>query len=217
MSRRADGTKLGGVGATVVIVQARMGSTRLPGKVMLPLFGRPVLWHVLGRAKTIAQADAVVCACPDETASRPIIDVARALDVSVYCGHPTDVLDRYHGAALEYDAGVIVRITADCPLIDPRLCDHIIALREKTGADYASNVYPERTWRKGLDCEVFTFAALAQAYDEAGDGYDREHVCPWMQRNLTTALLRGPGDDGVRMTLDTHGDYERLKRALFPN
>lgn len=197
----------------VCIVQARMGSQRLPGKVLLPLGGQTVLAHVLTRCKRIRGLDDVVCAVPDEARSVDIETEAFAAGAKVFRGPERDVLARYHGAALAYDADVVMRVTADCPLINERVCADVLMLLYSSGADYASNVYPERTWPKGMDCEAFTFGTLQRAHEEATDAYDREHVCPWMSRNVGVASLPGPGD-GISYTLDTPEDYTRLQRIF---
>lgn len=195
----------------VCIVQARLGSTRLPGKVLLPLAGQSVLSHVLTRCLMIDGIDDVVLACPATDA--PLAQVAAGLGIASCLGPEDDVLRRYALAAHANDADVIMRVTADCPLINPRVCADVLKLFYASDVDYASNVYPRRTWQKGYDCEVFSADALERAGVFAKLDYDREHVTPWIQQNCTTALLDGPGD-GVSLTLDTQEDYERLKRIM---
>ena len=190
---------------TVCIVQARMTSKRLPGKMMLCLGGEPVIRHVLTRCQKIEGVDIVVCAVPDDGHSAPIKREALALGIRVSVGSEHDVLSRYHKTAVAVNADVIMRVTGDCPLIDPEVCSRVLALM-RDGVDYASNVNP-RGWPKGLDCQVFTFNALDRAYKESDDPYDREHVCPWMQRNLHCVNLDGDGDPSQRWVLDTLQDY----------
>jgi spore coat polysaccharide biosynthesis protein SpsF (cytidylyltransferase family) len=192
-------------------VQARLGSTRLPGKVLLPLAGQSVLSHVLTRCLMIDGIDDVVLACPANDAT--LAQVAAGLGIASFLGPEHDVLRRYAMAAHENDADVIMRITADCPLINPRVCADVLKLFNSSEVDYASNVYPRRTWQKGYDCEVFSADALERADIFAKDEYDREHVTPFIQKNCTTALLDGPGE-GVNLTLDTEEDYQRLKRII---
>lgn len=195
----------------VCIVQARIGSTRLPGKVMLPLAGEPVIHRVLRRCGMIWDIDQVVCAVPDEARSAPIAAEAASLGIPVVYGSETDVLARYHQAAVEHRADVVLRVTADCPMIDPAVCALVLGPVLAGAADYASNVLP-RTWPKGLDCEAFTFAALDRAHREATDAYDREHVTPWLQRacGIRRVNIDGPGKGDVSLTLDTPEDYARL-------
>jgi glutamate-1-semialdehyde 2,1-aminomutase/spore coat polysaccharide biosynthesis protein SpsF len=202
---------------TAVVVQARMGSSRLPGKVMLDLAGKPVLAHVLERCRRIAQADVVVCATTDTPASEPIERLARACGAEVFRGSEEDVLARHLGAARAVGATVVVRITSDCPLIDPEICDEVVRLRASRGADFASNNL-QRSFPHGLDCEAFTIDALAEAAARATDHDDRQHVTPWMRRaaHLTHANLAS-GDASLtshRWTLDYAEDLAYL-RALF--
>ena len=163
----------------VVVVQARMTSTRLPGKMMLSLGGEPVIRHVLRRCCEIPGIDRVILAVPTDK-NTPLMREALALGVTVARGSEHDVLGRYRKAALGAD--IVMRVTGDCPLIDPEVCGRVLALMED-GVDYVSNVMP-RGFPKGLDCEVFTSEALERAHKEATDPKDREHVTLWMQRNL---------------------------------
>ena len=199
---------------TVCIVQARLTSSRLPGKVMYPLQGKPVLWHVLSRAKHIDGIDRVVLAAPDDTRSTVLAVVARSLGVETFYGSETDVLERYFYTALNNRAKVIMRITADCPFIDPKICSEVLSVLGDS--DYASNVYP-RTVLKGYDCEVFTFHALTRAHREAIAPYDREHVTSWMQKNLKTKgldRLLMANDFTESFCIDTANDYLRLNEPV---
>ena len=202
---------------TAVIVQARMASTRLPGKVMQELAGRTVLHHVLSRCTFIRGADVVVCAVPDEPASTPLEHVAAESGATVYRGPEKDVLARYLGAAAAVGASTVMRVTSDCPLIDPEICDQVISLRTRETADFATNNTP-RTYPQGLDCEAFTAKALADAANAATDPFDREHVTPWLRR--APQLKRANLSSGVptlsshRWTLDYPEDLAFL-RAIF--
>ena len=202
---------------TVVIVQARFGSTRLPGKVLLPLAGHSVLWHVLTRCAAIENADTVCCAVPKGAANDPIADEAAGIGVQVVRGPETDVLARYARAAETCAADVVVRVTSDCPVIDPRVCETVVDARTTSGADYAANNSPRR-WPHGLDCEVFTAAALARAAALTDDPHDREHVTPWLRRDPSVVRVDVPGPDPAyavhRWTLDRPDDYQFFQ-ALF--
>jgi spore coat polysaccharide biosynthesis protein SpsF (cytidylyltransferase family) len=204
---------------TVVILQARMGSTRLPGKVLAQLGDRTVLEHCLGRALDVPGIDAVCLATSDLTIDDPIADlVMQMAGVILFRGHPTDVLHRYRDAAVATDADVVVRITCDCPLIDPDVCSAVLRLRASANASFASN-NATREWPHGLDCEVFTWDALKAAVREATAAYDREHVGPWMRRAAGTSAphLAGPGGKAAqhRWTLDYPEDLAFF-RALWP-
>lgn len=204
---------------TVVIAQARMGSTRLPGKVLARLGDRTVLEHVLGRAIAVPGADAVCLATSDLTIDDPVAALAEAMPgVTVFRGHPTDVLARYQAAATAIGADVVLRITCDCPMIDPEVCGALLGLRASTKASYASN-NATREWPHGLDCEAFTRHALEAAARCATDAYDREHVGPWMRRSAgaSAAHLTGPGGKAARhrWTIDYPEDLAFF-RALWP-
>ncbi len=202
---------------TAVIVQARMASTRLPGKVLLPLAGHTVLWHTLTRSAAITGADIVCCAIPDDDECAPIAEEAKRVGAVVTRGSETDVLARYLDAATEIGADVIMRVTSDCPVIDPLVCADILNARAEANADYACNNMPRR-WPHGLDCEAFTLTALQRAADAADRLGDHEHVTPWLRRDESVSRLHVPGPDAAlahhRWTLDFPEDY-RFFEALF--
>jgi spore coat polysaccharide biosynthesis protein SpsF (cytidylyltransferase family) len=200
-----------------VIVQARSGSSRLPNKVTKDLGGKPVLAHVLDRCFAIPGADVVVCAIAEGQGATELVDIARAAGARVFVGSENDVLSRYHSAADTIGASAIVRITSDCPLIDPEICGRVLHLLTDTGVDYASNVTP-RSFPKGLDCEAFTFETLERANRNETDKKDREHVTPWMQ--MSACVRRAnlfSGDSALadmRWTLDYAEDLEFI-RAVY--
>lgn len=168
----------------VLIIQARMGSSRLPGKVMRSISGKPMLWHVIDRCKRCEKVDAVVVATTTTEEDDVVAAFAKENGVAVYRGSESDVLDRYYRAAEEHDAEVIVRITADCPLIDPGLIDRMVDFYEDSGGryDYVGMGRPNR-FPNGLDAEVFSFEALAKAWTEANLKSEREHVTPYIWKN----------------------------------
>lgn len=202
---------------TAVIVQARHASTRLPGKVMLDLAGHTVLSHVLHRCLAIPGADHVCCAVPEGVACDQIATEAERCGATVFRGSEHDVLDRTLQAARDLSADVVLRVTSDCPLIDPTICDQVLELRASRAVDYASNNLPP-TWPHGLDCEAFTVAALARAAAETEDDHEREHVTPRLRTapGYSRANLEGPGGrfPGLRWTLDYPEDHAYLQ-ALF--
>lgn len=197
---------------TVVIIQARMGSTRLRGKMMMEIGGKPMIQHVIENCQKIKNADLVICALPQLDSSKPLSSMAFSLGLSVYYGAELNVLQRYYDAACCYSADVIVRVTGDCPLIDPEICEKVIELRRSENAEYASNVHP-RSFPKGLDCEVFTFNALQQAHLNATDPYDLEHVTPYIIRNYPRVNLASGefGIDHINWSVDTLDDLERVR------
>jgi UDP-2,4-diacetamido-2,4,6-trideoxy-beta-L-altropyranose hydrolase len=196
---------MSGSGKTAIIVQARLGSSRLPGKILQKLGARTVLAHDIERLRRVAGADVVVIATTDSPKDDAVAEAARAYGAVVFRGDEQDVLSRYLGAARLVDADVIMRVTSDCPLIDPDICAAVLALRARTKADYATNNMP-RLYPHGLDCEAFTRDALERAAREAVSPYDREHVTPWLRRQpgLRRANLVGPGwpANQQRWTLD---------------
>jgi spore coat polysaccharide biosynthesis protein SpsF len=205
------------VSVTAVIVQARMTSTRLPGKVLLPLAGHTVLEHVLTRCRAIPGVDVVCCAIPEGEGGSGLADEARQTGAVVVAGDEQDVLARYLKAAHAVDADIIMRVTSDCPAIDPEICGQVLAALDAAGADYACNNMP-RGWPHGLDCEAMTRTALERAGNEAREPHDREHVTPWLRRSpeIKRVTLDGPGGDAVagRWTLDHPEDYAFFE-ALF--
>lgn len=204
---------------TGVVIQARAGSSRLPGKVLLPLGDRSVLAHVLDRCRAIAGIDVVCCAVPEGAADDPVAEAANRLGASVVRGPEFDVIERYRLAADTLDLDVVMRVTSDCPLIDPDVCAAVLALRGAVGADYACNNAPP-SWPHGLDCEVMTTRVLARAARLAERAWQREHVTPWLRNhpgiaraNLAMAPTVSEAAVHQRWTLDTPQDLAFL-RAL---
>ena len=199
-----------------VIIQARMGSSRLPGKVLLPLAGKPVLEHVICRCQSVARVDRVIVATTDDPGDLAIVHCVRDLGVGVFRGSQADVLDRYYQTARSFEAKHVVRITADCPLIDPAVIDRVVAAYFQSGVDYATNAL-EETFPDGQDVEVMSFAALEQAWREATSSADREHVTPYLRR-LPGLKRTNVRDDRAlghhRWTLDEPRDMDKIS-AIF--
>lgn len=204
------------------IIQARMGSTRLPGKVLENLSGKPVLFHVVERVKKAKKIAKVVVA----TTTNPEDDKVAALcmqhNYDVFRGSSSDVLGRYYNAANEAGADAIVRITSDCPLIDPDTIDRCIEEFIVQKCDYISNVVPgKRTFPRGLDTEVFSFSALQRAHAEANDSVEREHVTPFIWKDHRGLFSIGPTVTATekynrpeyRLTLDYPEDLELLRKV----
>ena len=199
---------------TVAIIQARMGSTRLPGKVLTALAGTPVLAWVVRAARAASGVDDVWVATSTAVTDDAVVAWCKTNGVPVHRGSEDDVLDRYVGAARASGAKVVVRLTADCPLLDPAVIAQTIRLRAMTGVAYASNVDPP-TWPDGLDCEVLTTDALVVAASEATRPSDREHVTPFVRNNRArftaeTLVAPLPGLAAERWTLDTPEDLALL-------
>lgn len=166
----------------VAIIQARMGSTRLPGKVMELIAGETMLARVVKRTRRASLIDSVVVATTMERMDELIVEECNKLEAPVFRGKEDDVLDRYYRTALACHAENVVRITADCPLIDPVEIDKVVKEFLNQKPDYASNSL-ERTYPRGLDTEVMTIGALAKAWQEAPEYYQRAHVTPYIYQN----------------------------------
>ena len=201
------------------IIQARLGSTRLPGKVLLDLAGKTMLERVVERASAINNIDAVVIATTTDSVDDLIAKEATRLSVPSYRGHPSDVLDRYYSAAKGHNAEAIMRITADCPLLDPQVATQVIEKFLQTNADYCSNIRPP-TYPDGLDVELFTANALETCWRDADLASDREHVTTYIRRThperFTIANVEHTTDlSAMRWTIDEPRDLEFM-RALLP-
>lgn len=204
----------------VAIIQARMGSTRLPGKVLRRLGDRSVLAHGIARVQACPLVDSVVVATTTMAADAAIAEEAARLGVSCHRGSEADVLERYHGAARMAQADVIVRVTSDCPLFDPAVLTQMLeAFRTAEPApDYLSNTL-DRSFPRGLDAEIFTMAALDAAHLAATLPHEREHVTPYLYGHPESFTLRSFRREGaslahLRWTLDTEEDWQFMA-AVF--
>jgi spore coat polysaccharide biosynthesis protein SpsF len=202
---------------TIAIIQARMGSRRLKGKVLKQLGDLPVLQHVINRSLASKKIDKVIVATSVENQDDAIFTYCNDRNIHCFRGEENNVLLRYLNVAKKISAEVIVRITADCPLLSPQIIDAIINLRNKNQADYVSNTL-KRTYPQGLDVECFTFQALELAANSAQIDYDFEHVTPYIYGHPTKfklASLENSEDfSHVRLTLDFQSDY-LLFQKLF--
>ncbi|MBA4375088.1 MAG: acylneuraminate cytidylyltransferase [Anaerolinea sp.] len=205
----------------VAIIQARMSSTRLPGKVLLDLGGRPVLCRMIERVKMAKRVDQVIVATTIEPSDDPIVALCKNECIPVFRGSLPDVLDRYYQAALLYNADIIVRLTGDCPLIDPELIDQTVDALFSAKADFTCNRLPppfKRTYPIGVDVEVCTLDALKRAWQEAVEKHDREHVLPFLyevEGRFKVIQLNHTEDLGsLRWTLDTPDDLTLLREVI---
>jgi spore coat polysaccharide biosynthesis protein SpsF len=196
----------------VAIIQARMGSTRLPGKVLADLAGEPMLARVVARTERAATVNQVVVAITGGAGDDVLVDLCDRRGWACFRGSEDDVLDRYYRAGVAYAADVVVRITADCPLIDPAVIDlTVTAFRNgQPEVDYAANVLPPRTFPRGLDTEVVCFDALARAWRDDDDPAWREHVTLYIHRHPELFRLRAVKAEvdhsDLRWTVDTAED-----------
>lgn len=205
----------GSMSKTAVIVQARLGSSRLPAKVLLPLpTGRTVLEEVLHRCKQIEGVDLVCCAVPTDS-SGILAQYRKSADVFTICNFPeNDVLARYAHVAELVHADIVMRITADCPLLDPEVCGRVLKAYLIGGWPFVCNNAP-RTYPHGFDCEVFGAALLREANEVATSPEDREHVTPYMRREKSLLNIASAVDRShLRWTLDTLSDYVTIWNQL---
>jgi len=209
----------------ICIIQARVSSSRLPNKIFLDLEGKPVLARVIERLQKSKYINKIVVASPDKENDDKIENFIydNYKDVGVYRGSENDVLDRYYRAAKKFKADVIIRITSDCPLIDPAVADKVIKNFLEKKNDYVSNILGERTYPRGLDIEVFSFKTLKRIWQEAKEADDREHVTLYLRKHPEFFRASNVKNDidysCFRLTLDENKDYELIKliyKKLLP-
>ena len=206
---------------TVAIIQARMSSSRLPGKVLKEAGGLPLLERMVERVNRSARVDETLIATTIDPSDDAIIDFCTRQQIPCFRGSLLDVLDRYYQAALSCKAEIVVRLTGDCPFIDPVLVDETIEALQHEGADFACNRLPPpftRTYPIGLDVEVCTFKALEAAWKNASEKHEREHVMPYLYEvpgRFKVVKIDYPSDHGaLRWTVDTPQDLEFV-RAVY--
>ena len=192
--------------STVCIIQARLGSTRLPRKVLMDVGGRPLIEHVVVRARAIVGVDRVVIACPYGEG------VVFGEYAEVIEGPVEDVLRRYYLAALRTLGKTIVRVTGDCPLLDPSLSTRVLRSYRELGADFADNVDPKAD---GTDTEVFSHELLIRAHLNAILPTDREHVTPWMRRHATRSIHVQPHHLPCKLSVDTQADLDAVRAVML--
>jgi spore coat polysaccharide biosynthesis protein SpsF len=203
---------------TVAIIQARMGSSRLPGKVLLDLAGEPMLARVVHRVRRAEILEDVIVATTTEPADDELAGLCAARGWHYFRGSQDDVLDRYYHAARENTADLVVRITSDCPLIEPEIIDQVgrELLGHHTAADYACNFLPERTYPRGLDVEAFWFDTLKRLWQEDQNPAWREHVTQYLHHHPERFAILGVKNEVnlsmLRWTVDTPEDFELVER-----
>lgn len=205
------------MGRTVAIIQARMGSTRLPGKIMKLLCGKSVLEHVIQRVSAAGDIDEIVVATTTAPGDDPLVVLCDTLKIPVFRGSEDDVLLRYREAAQWAEADTVIRITSDCPLIDPEVISGMLACFKTGEYDFVTNSGPApelRTFPRGLDTEIFSFEWLDRAETLAEKAYEREHVTPYLYAHCGRIrhFLCSRDYSEHRWTLDTPEDYELIRR-----
>lgn len=213
----------------LAIIQARMGSTRLPGKVLKPILGRPMLWHIVQRLRFVPGLSEVVVATSDQPDDEPIRCFCQGNGIALFAGSKNDVLDRFYQAALKYAGDPIIRITGDCPFVDPQVVGRVLELYATSHYDHVGAAtgagaafldggrFPD-----GLDAECFSFVALERTWREATELNDREHVTPYIWRvpgRFQVSVLKAAKDySHLRWTVDTDADFQlvcQVYEALY--
>lgn len=197
------------------IIQARMTSTRLPGKVLMEVMGRSLLSYQIERLCFSKRINNIIIATTVNKEDDPIIELAQKEGLNFYRGSEDDVLDRYYQAAKKYNTAHIMRLTADCPLVDPNICDRIADAYFKSGVDY---LHTGETFAEGLDCEIIGFNALARMWVKAKLKHEREHVTPYIHNHsgfFKTMVKENDIDDSkYRITVDEEADFLVVKAVL---
>jgi len=213
---------------TVIVVQARMASSRLPGKVMLQVLGKSILALMIERLQMIKHQATIVIATSVNPEDDIIEQEAQLLNIACFRGSQNNLLERHYRAALLHDAGVVLKIPSDCPLIDPDIIDHVLAysFKHETGFDYVSNLHPA-TYPDGNDVEIMTMTCLKRAWENAGKALELEHTTPYIWENPQQFSIGNVSwETGLdysmshRFTIDYHEDYLFIKRVfeeLYPS
>ena len=200
------------------IIQARLSSSRLPGKTLMTIEGESLLGHLVNRMKVSQFVDDIIIATTTKDNDDEIVEFAKANNLKFYRGSEEDVLDRFYRAAIEHNVKTIVRGTPDCPMIDPEVMDSVISHYLKGGYDYVSNTLI-RTYPDGLDIEVFSFQTLERAWKEAKLPSEREHVTPYIYKHPGLFRLCNVKKDGedlswMRWTVDTAEDFKFVSKIF---
>jgi len=204
---------------TVLIIQARLGSNRLPRKILKPIMGRPVLYYLMERVKFLTQVDSIIIATSINPRDDELVEFAIKNSINIFRGDEEDVLSRFYHAATFYDANIVVRCNSDCPLLDPLIVDEIIKEFKSNidSIDYLSNIL-EPSYPVGMHTEVFTYEALSRAFLDAKDLAEREHVTPYIYRRPNLFRLKNRLLDvdlsSHRWTLDYEEDFDLIKKIL---
>ena len=200
---------------TTAIIQARMSSTRLPGKVLMEVMGRPLLSYQIARLRFSKRIDEIIIATTMNKEDDTIAELAHKEGLKVFRGSEDDVLDRYYQAAKEYSTEHIMRLTGDCPLIDPDICDRIIKVYFNSGADY---VHTGESFAEGLDCGIISFKTLSAAWHEARLKSEREHVTLYLRNHPEKFFIitteNETDDSNYRITVDEQNDFFVVKAIL---
>lgn len=203
---------------TAAIIQARMTSNRLPGKILKKVMEKPLLAYLLERLRSSRRLDEIIIATTDNGTERPIIELCQTLNITVFRGSEDDVLARYYHAAQAFQVGLVVRITSDCPLMDPRVVDEVVDfyLANQQKFDYVTN---RESYPTGMDVEVFPAVCLKEAFEKASLAYEREHVTPYFYTHPEKYRIGyyhfKYNARHYRWTVDTPEDFDLISRLLM--
>ena len=209
----------------LILIQARTASSRLPGKVLLDILGKPLLLRMYERVSALKTPVKIVVATTSDSRDKKIVEICKAEGIDVFCGHPTDLLDRHYQAALYYEAANIAKIPSDCPLIDPDIIDLVFDKFSLMGCDYASNLHPP-SFPDGNDVEVMTARCLKQAWENAVLPMEREHTTPFIwdrpgrfKIENISCIVKSDGQKAdfsmsYRWTLDYYEDYLMIRKVF---
>ncbi len=205
---------------TITVIQARLGSSRLPRKVLLPLGGKPMLLRMIERVKMSKLAGKIIIATTLNKEDDEIVGLCNANELNVFRGDQRDLLDRHYKCAIEENAKIILKIPSDCPLIDPNVIDKVVDYFLQNKVDYCSNLHPQ-SYPDGQDVEVFSISSLKKAWEEAKLDFEREHTTPyiWERPNLFKIKNYKWEEESnlsmtYRITVDYKEDYELVKRVF---
>ena len=202
---------------TVAIIQARMSSSRLPGKVIKPIGGMPTILLMIRRLQAAKKIDHILVATSLDKSDDELVEIVQSSGFDCYRGDLGDVLSRFYNAAQAFHANIVVRVTGDCPLVDPIIVDQVVSKLIETKSDYATNTLPP-TYPDGLDVEAFTFEALEHAYMQAKANSEREHVTPFIRNHpelFNIVNIEGIIDlSHLRWTVDYLDDYHFINRLI---
>ena len=201
----------------LIISQVRMGSTRLPGKVLKKILDKPMLYYLVKRITCVKTQHKFILAIADSDSNQPLIDFAKKLNLRYFIGSEEDVLDRTYMTAKQFSGDIIVRITSDCPLTDPEIIDRGLNIYLSGDYDYISNVHPP-TYPAGFGVEIFSFKTLETAWKEAKKPFEREHVTPYIWKNPNKFIIKNFRNtidlSNLWLTVDTYEDFLLISKII---
>jgi len=200
---------------TTIMIQARIGSKRLPKKVLAQIQNKPLIYYIISRTKKAKNIDQIVLLTTRKNEDKPLLRLAKKYKIKGFSGNVYDVLARFYSCALEYHADPIIRITGDCPLIDPKIIDKLLDVYSKNNYDYVTNTFPP-SFPDGLDVEIFSFNTLEQVYKNARLKSEREHVTPYIRNNPQKFKIYNLVNDedlsNLRWTVDEQSDLKLIRK-----